>query len=264
MASIKYLTIPNFKGDLTNIRVRFYNGKKFDVSAQTNILINPDHWNSKSGKIRQRLDFHNSESFQEKLDDLKAFILSSYKDSNEKDSISKDWLISVIDKFHNPAKQKKAKTTLFDYIQDFIQNSSTRLNLKTGMPVCYKMQREYQVTFNYLKEYAEKFQEPDFIDIDLDFYNKFVSFLREKRLATNTIGKKVQTLKIFLNAASEKGINQFSKYKSKNFKTLSEESENIYLNEKELEQFYNFDFSQNERLEKVRDLFIVAAWTGLR
>ena len=73
------------------------------------------------------------------------------------------------------------------------------------------------VTFSYLKKYAKKFGEPDFPDIDLEFYNKFVDFLRnekiiiknkegkvvkEKYLSLNTIGKKIKTFKIFLNAAT--------------------------------------------------------------
>ena len=31
-----------------------------------------------------------------------------------------------------------------------------------------------------------------------------------------------------------------------------------------MKQLYNFDFSDNKRLERVRDLFLVGAWTGLR
>jgi site-specific recombinase XerD len=45
---------------------------------------------------------------------------------------------------------------------------------------------------------------------------------------------------------------------------VEEESDTIYLNENELNQLYNFDFSNNKRLERVRDLFLVGAWTGLR
>jgi integrase len=133
---------------------------------------------------------------------------------------------------------------------------------------------EYEATFSYLKEYAVKFGEPDFIDMDLEFYQPFVDFLRnyEKKdkdgkvirsgLAINTIGNKIKTLKTILNAATEKGYNPYTKYKSENFKKLSEESDNIYLTKDELNQFYQHDFSGNPHLERVRDTFIVASWTG--
>jgi integrase len=113
----------------------------------------------------------------------------------------------------------------------------------------------------------------------LEFYNQFVDFLRnekiiiknkegkivkEKYLSLNTIGKKIQTFKIFLNAATEEGINKNYKYKSRNFKSVSEEADNIYLNKEELNKFYTHDFSEKLFLERVRDLFIVGSWTGLR
>jgi integrase len=67
-----------------------------------------------------------------------------------------------------------------------------------------------------------------------------------------------------LNAATDAGVNKTFGFKSSRFKVVSEESDSIYLTEKELNDIYSFDFSENKRLEKVRDLFIVGSWTGLR
>jgi integrase len=140
------------------------------------------------------------------------------------------------------------------------------------------MKREYERTFNYLQEYASRTgKEPDFKDIDLYFYDDFVKFLqstfttvlkngktKKYTLSTNTIGKKVQTLKIFLNDATERGINTNLKFKSNKFISVTEEAETIHLNENELDQLFQYDFSEDKRLERVRDLFLVGCWTGLR
>jgi integrase len=45
---------------------------------------------------------------------------------------------------------------------------------------------------------------------------------------------------------------------------MSEDTDSIYLSVDELERIYNHDFSDNKKLDKVRDLFIIACWTGLR
>jgi integrase len=264
MARIKFFIRTSEKTEQANIRVRFYNGRLFDLTANTTKLINPDFWNNSQGIVRQRAEFKDADNFQKDLENLKNGILREFNNTPDKTKINRDWLNSAIDRFYNPEKYMQDNTTLFGFIQHFINNSETRINPKTGNPVCYKMRREYDVTFSYLKEYAKNYQEPDFIDIDLEFYQQFVDFLRKKGLAINTIGKKIQTLKIFLNAASEKGINHFQKYKSRNFTAISEETDNIYLTKAELTQFYKYDFSNNPRLEKVRDLFIVGCWTGLR
>ena len=53
-------------------------------------------------------------------------------------------------------------------------------------------------------------------------------------------------------------------YKNKNFKTVREEVNNIYLSEEELQRMIDLDLSYNRSLERVRDLFIVGCYTGLR
>jgi len=270
MAAIKFLIPPKFKGKLTNIRVRFYNGRKFDISAQTNILINPTYWSNKSGKVRQRAEFTEAGEYQKKLDDLKDAILKDYKDKPDKSNINKEWLIKAIDKFNDPTKYLQ-DSSLFGFVDHFIKNSDKRINSNTGNLVSKRTKDEYSITFNLLKEYAIEYGEPDFIDIDFEFYERFVDLLRKKGdlkrkkgLANNTIGKKIKTLKIFLNDAFEKGINPYTKYKSKNFKVISEESDNIYLTKEEINTLYNFDLSDKKSLERVRDLFVIGCWTGLR
>ncbi len=263
------------KIDEVNILVRFTNGRQFDLVAPSQKQIKPGYWNNEAGKVRELAEFKNSDKFQKLLTDLSKFIIEEFDSTPDKTKVNKDWLQSTIDKHYNPDKYLQ-NNTLFGFIQQFINTSSKRVNPDTGNPVCYKMRREYQVTFDYLKEYAKENGEPDFIDMDLEFYQKFVDFLRnfekkdkdgkviKKGLAVNTIGKKVQTVKVFLNDATEKGINHFQKFKSKKFKNITEESDNIYLTKEELKQFYEFDFSKQPYLERVRDLFIVGCWTGLR
>ena len=85
-----------------------------------------------------------------------------------------------------------------------------------------------------------------------------------KKLSNNTIGKHIKTLKTFLNEATEQGINSNIKFRSKRFRAAREDTDSIYLTEEELDQIYNLDLSNNKRLEKARDLFIVGCWTGLR
>lgn len=266
------------KIEAANILIRFSNGKKFDIVAPSQKQVNPTFWNNEAGKFRQRAEFADRDEYQGKLDYLQSEIIKTYNNTPDKEKVDKKWLETTIDKTLNPDKytDENKPVTLFRFIQQFIDNSTKRINPDTGQPVSYKMRREYQVTFDYLKKYAKKYGKPDFADIDLEFYQQFVDFLRnyEERdkdgniiksgLAVNTIGKKIQTLKIFLNDATEQGINTYLKFKSRKFKAISEEAETIYLTKEELKDFYEYDLSNNPSLERVRDLFIVASWTGVR
>jgi len=294
MATIRFFTrtITKDKNSLVPIYVRIKYGRKVDLVNKVDILIKPDNWSNDTQQARQRADvfkFIAGESkdeqkgrqkFNDKITELRSYLESELIQAHQEE-LNSDWLKTAINKYWHPDKYK---TTLFSFIQSFIDKSSTKPNPKTGRPVSYKMRREYEVTFKYLKDYATHLNTIiDFKDIDLNFYDGFIQYLQNvpvdkqmnsgdadsrepkgKKLAVNTIGKKIQTLKIFLNAAKEEGRNPFEAYKSKKFVAMTEESETIYLNESELEKIYQLDLSNEPENEKIRDLFLVGAWTGCR
>ena len=275
MATIKFFTrtIAKKRNILVPVYVRVKSGRAVDVVCKADILTKPENWSNETQQARQRADTHRFTSgdsqeqkagrkqFNKAIAGLREAIELSLTQARQED-ITGEWLKTIIDKHWHP---EKYKLTLFSYIQSFIDKAETKPNPKTGRPVSYKMRREYEVSFKYLKEFAEERKKPiDFKDIDLEFYDSYTQFLQKKKLATNTIGKKVQTLKIFLNAARDEGKNDYSVFKSRKFKTLTEEAETIYLNEDELTKIYELDLKDRPHLDRVRDLFLIGCWTGCR
>lgn len=266
MATIKFFIRTNTKrGILIPVYCRLKSGRNIDMTSKSGILVQPDHFNNKTGFVRQIVEASNKDQINSNLRNLKNFVFNELSNITNVNEIPNDWLTITIDKYWNPERYKEKIIDLFSFIQDFIDKAPTRINSKSGRPVCYKMIREYERTFYYLKEYSkEKDKELDFKDIDLDFYYDFVVYLQGENLATNTIGKKIQTLKIFLNAATDQGYNHYKHYKSHRFIAISEESQNTYLNQDELETIYKLNLKANPKLDRVRDLFIVGCWTGVR
>lgn len=280
MAGIRFFikTKTKNKNALVPIYVRVYSGRKIDLLAKADILVKPDNWSNKAQQARRvaerddameykfgEQDQAGRRTFKEQIDALRRTIEEELSNARQTD-LTTEWLKTVIDKHWFPDKYQ---VNLFNYIETYIKGAETRINPKTGRPVCYKMQREYQVTFDYLKRYSEHIgKKIDFRDIDLKFYEGFTQFLqkpsKEESLAVNTIGKKIQTLKIFLNSAKDEGLNNYNAYKSDKFIALSEEADTIYLNEKELDELYKLDLSKDPADERVRDLFLVGCWTGCR
>lgn len=292
MARIRFFTrtITKDKKALVPIYVRVIKGREVDLVSKADILIKPGNWSNKTQQASQKADvfkFFSGESnneqqgrqkFNNEIANLRTFIESELMKVKNEDLVSssqgikpegrqrkKDvskWLDVTIDKYWHPEKYEE---NLFSYIQKFIDNSGTRINTKTGRPVCYKMRREYEVTFDYLKKYASKTgKKIDFKDINMEFYNGFTEFLQGEKLAVNTIGKKIQTLKIFLNSAKEENKNSFEAYKSKKFAATTEEADTIYLNEEEIKKISECDLSKSPSYDRVRDLFLVGCWTGCR
>jgi len=266
MASIKFFTRTTKKqGNLVPVYCRLRYGRDIDRTTKSGIQVQPDHFNNNTGFVRQIVEATYKDRINGDLRNLKNFIFNELPNGNDVSDIRNDWLRVTIDKYWNPEKYKEKVIDLFSFIQNFINKAPTRINSKSGHPVSYKMVREYERTFHYLKEYSKQIDENlDFQNMDLDFYNSFIEYLKNEKLATNTIGKKIQTLKIFLNAATDQGYNQFKQYKHSKFIAISEESESIYLNQDELQAIYNLNLSDNPKLDRVRDLFIVGCWTGVR
>jgi integrase len=275
MATIKLFTktVSKDKLALVPIYIRIRYGRGIDIVQKTGFNIKAENWSNENQQPRRKADIFEFKSgnsdhketgrqnFADQVKALRDIVERELMVANKAD-VNSGWLQLIIDKYWNP---EKYQITLFSFAENFIEKSKTKPNNKTGRPVSYKMRREYQVTFDYLKEYSRTNNKViDFKDIDIEFYDSFIQFLQKKSLAVNTIGKKIQTLKIFLNAAKEENKNPYEAYKSRRFEALTENAETIYLNEQELQTIYKHDFSESPRLDRVRDLFLVGCWTGCR
>jgi len=263
MATIKYFTRTTAGNDkIVPIYLRLTFGRKADFKVKSGLHIKEGYFNNNTGGLKQKSKFTTKPELEKKLRDLSAHLHDELAILTELPD--KDWIVKTIDKFHNPEKYQPKVKDLFSFIQNFIDTAPTRITAKTGRPASYKQIREYNATFRHLKDFAEKNNLClDFKDIDLSFYNDWIEYLQGLKLCQNTIGKKIMTLKIFLNAATDEGLNKYNHYKKKGFKILKEDSENIYLTEAEIQKIYDLDL-EGDPLDKVRDLFVIGCWTGLR
>lgn len=162
--------------------------------------------------------------------------------------------------------KKNNPSSLVQFCSEFIARSSERVNSTSGVRLAQTTLKKYKSTLQHLIDFEKKKKRVlEFSSIDLLFYDELISYLTTvKGLAVNSVGKYVQTLKTFLRAAEEEGIQVNQSYRSRRFRTPSEQTDKVYLTEGELNEMMNLDLSNDPRLERVRDLFIVGAWTGLR
>jgi integrase len=147
------------------------------------------------------------------------------------------------------------KQGLLKFIEELIENGNRKENT----------QKQWKQTLRKLVEYKAATQkEVDFDTIDLDFYNGFLSFLNREGYSKNSIGGFIKDIKVFMNEAVDRKLTHNLEYRNRKFKVLEEQVDKIYLSQNELLKIFDLDLSNNQRLEKVRDLFVVACYTGLR
>jgi integrase len=231
--------------------------------------IQPKHWNKAAKRVRETSKFPEYPEFNTRLDNIEAGIKNVYRrflnDHNQQPD--KKQFKEALDIHFNRGVSKK-NMDFFLFFEDIIEKSkdAIRINHKTGKPLASSTIKTYVTCLNHLQGFREaKNRSIDFETMDLEFYNDFVEYMtRDKNLSTNAIGKNIQVLKLVLIEATELGLNKNLAFKGKRFKTVREKSDSVYLTEEELQDIASLQLDQQPRLERVRDLFLVGCYTGLR
>ena len=124
---------------------------------------------------------------------------------------------------------------------------------------------QYKYCLSVIKGYEQrKKSKLTFDNIDLDFYNDFLKYCTtELKLSTNSIGKLIKNIKMWMGVAYEQKMHTNTQYASKLFKKPTEETDAVYLSEEEILKI-RYTLMPNRHLENVRDIFVLACYTGVR
>ena len=152
---------------------------------------------------------------------------------------------------------------MFDALERYIKEKAT--SVSADQIKDYRTLRKHLFAFKAYSSQCLLFR-----NLNLTFYNEFLDYLYHKvvkpngsiGLLTNTAGKMIRLLKGFVNYQITKG--NIPPMDLKCFKVVEEETDAIYLSEKELAEIYDLDLSDDIQLEQIRDVFITGCFTGLR
>ncbi len=158
--------------------------------------------------------------------------------------------------------------TLLRFIEQLIEDtkSGKRINPKTKQRFAPDSHKSYQNTLRALEIFEKNIKSKiDFDNIDLEFYNDFKAYMMSvEKVSNNYFGLHIKNIKLILNESFERGLHINQKHNHKLFMKMQNETDNICLNQSNLNTLSNLDLSSNARLDRLRDLFLVGCWTGLR
>jgi integrase len=237
--------------------------KKKTVRIPTNIKVNANNWSAKSQSLirGKNKDYY---KINQMLIAQKELVIEIIAELSQKGRFQ---LAEIKQQYFN--RTAPVVHDFFDIFDEFVEvkeKSMTRNGIKD-----FKTLKTHLMGFE--KERKEKIY---LSGIDNVFFEKFEHYLSKftythtpkgsdspetKLLADSTILKNLQTLRIFLNGQNDKGmpVNMaYKKYKIRKKPT----SELITLEPEEFRLLLNK--VDNERLEKVRKLFVLQCATGLR
>lgn len=235
--------------------------------------VEPRNWNSKSQAVRgMQLSADGKRNINDFLKDHKAAfekVFAEYIQTHKKypDATDlKDICLKIVN--NEVIKENVPVTDLIEFGKQFISDtaSGTRLNPSTGKPMGASTIAIYNNVVSSIQAFKElKKCNTSLDNINLDFYVEYTDYLKfEKKFTTNTVAKYIKTIKTFMHEAKDRGFTANEQFKSKRFKVVTEDTDTVYLSAIELEKMHKLDLSNNPRLDRVRDLFLVGAWSGLR
>ena len=186
----------------------------------------------------------------------------------QKEKITPQGLKELLDKeFNKQTDVHQKKSEFYDRFDEFIGH---RLETNSILTV-----RKFNTLKSKLQEFeTKKRYKITFNSIDLVFYDKFKAYMlksENKRteeangLLDETIAKYISALKTFMQWALDREYHSNTLFQHKHFAAKRRsKNEIVTLSEEELMKLYNKDLSKNTRLERVRDLFCFATFTGQR
>lgn len=254
MAEAKFvLKEPNSKSSTLVYLIFRFDSQRLKYSTGEKIM--PKYWNAKKQQANAQLSGY--AEFNTRLKKIASLVEEGFR------RLRNDGIQPTPERLKEALNEKleiipEAKQVSFiGFCESFIEEVSAERR-KGSLQV-------YRATVKHLKAFAtEKKYKVDFDTITLTFYNEFVAYLTEKGMVTNTVGKYIKTIKSFMNEATERGLNKNLEFKSKKFKRVQEDIDHVYLTQEELDIIEGLDLTQNKPLEKVRDMFLMGCYTGLR
>jgi integrase len=237
----------------------------------TDVSIIPNEWDL----VKQLPTTKNAiySETKQRLTDIKNIAENEFRkfvnDSDDNYLPSKDELKGLLYlKINGVVIQPKEQEglTFFQLVEKLIEERKTGINPRSGKNYSIGSYNEVRILRDKLNEFikSRRIKAFGFENITLNFYYDFMKFLKGKNYSTNYIGKMVKVVKMVMNEGLERKLHANLDFKLKRFVKSTEETPQIYLTQKELSHLERLDLSLNKRLDGVRDLLILGAWTGLR
>ncbi len=179
--------------------------------------------------------------------------------------INRAWLAAIIEDVLHPTKKEKAQQngpkTLIQAVKDFIAAAPTTIRHK-GKPICAARLNHYKQVLKNLQGMGA-----DGVTIeraDKSFYDSFVRYMYAQGYKQNTIATRVKCIKSVINSLPMADRVGCEFVEPKKCAAVMEDIDNIALNENELQALADLDLADKPHLDRVRDQFLLLAWTGCR
>jgi integrase len=229
--------------------------------------VDPNNWNANKQRVKnnKQTTADGDHNLNDLLHNLKEVCEKAYKDELKTGIPTPKKLREYLIRFmnQNSDQEKKEGPDLFELLERFIAGEIRR----KGKVMAPGTTHNYHSLKLHLRAFeTEKRYKINFDTINLDFFDRYVSFLEKKDppLAINSISKSIRLLKSVMNKAVSLGYTRNVDFRHEDFNVSEEETDAVYLSDSEIVKLYRHDFSENKKLDRERDRLVYGCFVGLR
>ena len=275
--SIKFLLKEASADKSTLIQLYFrYANTRFVTS--TGQSVEPYQWDSVRQRaltdaklIKSRQTRETNETINAQLERYRSALLKvlhslQLADIPLSNEIIRQHLDKALERKRKALATENSPLALLAYLDQFI------IDAKSGKRLTNKSRRYAPLTIKGLgriHNLLERFHQDtglriNYDDFTIERYRQFKSWMTHKGYALNYVGTAVKDLKFFLRLSHTEGQHANTIFLHRDFRRTVEEVDSVYLSNEELQHLYQFDLTDNSRLDRIRDLFLIGCYTGLR
>lgn len=256
-----------------------YSGIPFVYTFGESVLT--ENWNPKKQRVKSNRETtaDGQHSLNDLMDSLEEITLTTYRNVLKNGIPPKAVLKEALDNFRNQNKSNPDAPSFYKLLERFINGEILHKGRKKSPNTIktYKTLQGHLIAFEKVKRWPV-----DYNTINLDFLYKYISFLGSPHspyniadekikkavlslpIGQNAIAKDIQIIKtVMKKAVTMKQTNNLW-FQHEDFSASRQDTDSVYLTDKEILKLYRFDLSDNKRLESVRDLFVFGCYVGLR
>jgi len=276
--------LDNAKKDTSALRaIVRHKGQRYTISIGESVITK--YWNENKYRCRTPREYPEASHINARLDDWDNLIeeaINCFGLIIPTQKMLKDKIDEILRK-----RNIEAGGVIENEDEQYLV--SFAIKYRTESNKSYNTKKSYQTSINKLIEFEKLFKTKlRFIDIDINFYNKFNKWLLnstftkgedEVHYTKNYIGTMFKNISKFMTASQGK-VHEFTGYKDAEFKVEAEETDSIYLTKEEIQKIYDLEVTeellkktgyQNKNLKTTikslneeRDRFLFGCFTALR
>ena len=260
MAKVRFNLRPN-KNKSNHIQLVYrIDSDRKKLVIGTGLHVDERFWNKSTMRVRETKDFIEFEMYNAILDKWELSVNEVWNNYMLQSKIPSR-LEMKRDVINNLKGVSKNQTSSFiKYFEKVIENK--KLSSVTNDTVLI-----YENALNHVNRFRRKVMrnaDLEFQDLDRTFFLKFINYLKSEKLENSTINKNIKKIRAVLNDALTQGIDVNLDYKLQECQVGYVKQPKLYLNDSEIEAIEDLKLKPDSKLDRVRDLFLIGLFTGLR